>query len=164
MKDIVNGKQLSELFNITERAISDLVEEGMPKRTRGKYSIKECVQWYVEKLKTRNNGRASKIEKQNQLLDLQIKEKRIDILEREGKSLFLEDTCRFLEEVFVSLRSHFLGMTAKIALKIDANRAAQIDNILQTEIRKGLSAAAEKISGLEKPKARSKKEVRKKRK
>ncbi|WP_372369969.1 hypothetical protein [Candidatus Uabimicrobium sp. HlEnr_7] len=66
MKDIVNGKQLGVLFGITERAVLNLVEEGMPKRTRGKYSLTKCTQWYIEKLKTKNNGRASRVEKQNQ--------------------------------------------------------------------------------------------------
>jgi phage terminase Nu1 subunit (DNA packaging protein) len=163
MKEIVSRKDIAELLGITERAVTKLVDEGMPKRSRGKFSWRECVQWYIEKLKKKNNGRNTRIEKQNELLDLQIKEKQIDILEREGQSLFLEDTCRFLEEVFVSLRSHLLGMTAKISLKIDAERAAEIDNILQTEIRKGLNAASEKIAKMEEPKKKSKKELRKRR-
>jgi phage terminase Nu1 subunit (DNA packaging protein) len=47
---LVNAKLLATVFDLGIRRIHQLVEEGMPKRTRGRYDLLECVRWYIKYL------------------------------------------------------------------------------------------------------------------
>ncbi len=53
MRDVVVPVEvIADLFDLTERRIQDFVkEENMPKMARGEYSLYECVQWYIRKLR-----------------------------------------------------------------------------------------------------------------
>ena len=46
----VNVHQLSKLFDRKPRRIQQLVKEGMPQLSRGKYGWKKCFEWYVRYL------------------------------------------------------------------------------------------------------------------
>lgn len=49
---------LADMFGVTIQRISQLVAEGMPRAGRGMYPTRDCVRWYVEYLRGRQEERA----------------------------------------------------------------------------------------------------------
>lgn len=48
-RDLVDRDFLASLFGVDVRTIKNLVDEGMPKAARGKYSLSKCVPWYLQR-------------------------------------------------------------------------------------------------------------------
>ncbi len=78
LPDIVNGQELCELLGISRTRITQMVKEGMPKQARGKYDLKACVQWYLDKRLTGgsktadlNDARKKLYESQREKTDLE---------------------------------------------------------------------------------------------
>jgi phage terminase Nu1 subunit (DNA packaging protein) len=44
---LVTRDNLAKLFGVDVRSIKNFVDEGMPKESRGKYSLQKCVPWYL---------------------------------------------------------------------------------------------------------------------
>ena len=49
MNDEVTPKFLANVLKCDVRSLKNFVDEGMPKAERGKYSLSQCVPWYVER-------------------------------------------------------------------------------------------------------------------
>jgi phage terminase Nu1 subunit (DNA packaging protein) len=47
--DLVSRDRLAQLFTCDVRTIKNLVDEGMPKVTRGRYSLTACVPWFLQR-------------------------------------------------------------------------------------------------------------------
>jgi len=56
MAVIVKTQQLTEILDLSKQRIGQLVDEGMPKFSRGRYDAAACVQWYASRLKRRAAG------------------------------------------------------------------------------------------------------------
>ena len=163
-KDIreTNIHTVAKLLDMTKDGVQKLFEKGMPRLGHGKYNAYECTKWYINKVKSASNGRETKTGRQVELLELQIKEKQIDIEEREGDLLNREETCQFLNEVFVSLRSSILGSIPRIALEVDKDKPEFVQSLVEREFRKMLNDAATKVMELQEAKRVNKKDQKKK--
>lgn len=49
MQDAVSRDYLATLFGVDVRTVKNLVDEGMPKLERGRYSLSACVPWYIQR-------------------------------------------------------------------------------------------------------------------
>lgn len=49
VSDTVGRDYLAGLFGVDVRTIKNLVDEGMPKLERGRYSLSACVPWYIQR-------------------------------------------------------------------------------------------------------------------
>lgn len=49
VNDEVGPKFLANVLKCDVRSLKNFVDEGMPKATRGRYSLAECVPWYIER-------------------------------------------------------------------------------------------------------------------
>jgi phage terminase Nu1 subunit (DNA packaging protein) len=47
--DVVSREELASLFGVDVRTIANLVEEGMPKASRGRFKLSQCVPWYLQR-------------------------------------------------------------------------------------------------------------------
>jgi phage terminase Nu1 subunit (DNA packaging protein) len=47
-----NVETVAKAMNITPRRVQQLVNEGMPKATRGEYDLGQCMAWYIRFLQT----------------------------------------------------------------------------------------------------------------
>lgn len=52
----VARQKLANLFGVDVRTIKNLVDEGMPKRARGRFDLAVCVPWYLERERERARG------------------------------------------------------------------------------------------------------------
>jgi phage terminase Nu1 subunit (DNA packaging protein) len=48
---IVGIKELAAILNLTPSRIHQLVEQGLPKKLRGKYDLLKCARWYIRYLR-----------------------------------------------------------------------------------------------------------------
>ena len=51
----VNATDLAQIFGVSRRWITKLVEQGMPRDGR-QFNVASCVQWYVDQLKSKHGG------------------------------------------------------------------------------------------------------------
>jgi phage terminase Nu1 subunit (DNA packaging protein) len=58
VNDVVSRNFLANLLGVDVRTIKNLVDEGMPKADRGRYSLGACVPWYIQR--EREAARGSK--------------------------------------------------------------------------------------------------------
>ena len=101
VSDVVSRDDLASLFGVDVRTIKNLVDEGMPKLERGRYSLAACVPWYIQR--EREAARGSK-----GLNDLDLARQRktvaeariaeMDVADREGLSIPTELHAQRLRE------------------------------------------------------------------
>lgn len=46
---LVSRDYLAKLFGVDIRSLKNFVDEGMPKESRGKYSLQKCIPWYLNR-------------------------------------------------------------------------------------------------------------------
>lgn len=152
--------ELAEIFGIGERCVRELIAGGLPRSARGKYDIAKCCSWYIQKLKAQANTKQTKAQKQAEFIDLQIEEKQIDISERKGELLWQTEIIEAVQEIIVLLRSEILGAKSSLAVEIDSERAAEIEVILDRELRKVFNQTSTKLNQVAEKKQRTRKQIK----
>ena len=132
---------IAEVLLLDPRRIQQLVKEGvLPKKSRGKYDLKKCVQGYVRYQRDLAKGKDpariaedNKTAKENRLLK-ELKRKELD-----GTLVNAEELDFLLEDLFISIKTRIREATTKgaqeITIKLGGDRKmqAKIEKILKTE-------------------------------
>jgi phage terminase Nu1 subunit (DNA packaging protein) len=67
----VRVKELAGTLRISPRSIQRLVEAGMPRSTRGKYNLYQCVRWYALDLAKKVEEKRDKYPERTRLMRIQ---------------------------------------------------------------------------------------------
>ena len=115
--DVVGRDDIAELMSVDSRTVNLWAQQGMPKVARGKYRIRECVKWYVNRISAERGGgdlhdeRKKLVVQQRQRVELDNAKARgelVDIAE-------LEDT---LNRVGVIIATQLDGLAPRTAAKL----------------------------------------------
>jgi phage terminase Nu1 subunit (DNA packaging protein) len=117
-------KILANLFGITERRIQQLVQEGMPKESRGKYDLLKCVRWYVrflhsviEKTSVPSGGAEYVSERDERIrsirADADLKE--IELAKQRGQLVSIRDVEKVMTDLVLTTKARIFGVAPRIA-------------------------------------------------
>lgn len=56
MRDVISRNELANLLGVDVRTVKNLVDEGMSKAARGRFSLSACVPWYIQRERERARG------------------------------------------------------------------------------------------------------------
>lgn len=150
-KTVVNTKTISKMFNMTERNVRYLVEEGVISRvTHGRYDLIDTVSRYITFLKMSFDGIdenkvMESLEYEKWLHEKAKREKAEIELAHIKKEMHKADEVEKVQNHMVmAFRSKMLSLPSKVALQL-ANKddPKLIEAILERDIQEALSELAE---------------------
>ena len=137
-----NADALGEFMEVSKAQVLKLYREGMPRVKRGRYDVKVCVVWYLDRLRSRVQGdiatgvkdeRAKLVKEQTRRTRLEAdKAERLQVPRDEVEDGYLE-----VAGVF---KASLLAMAPRIASEIAGKTH-------ESEIRKVIDAEAKRILG-----------------
>jgi|SRR5579862_2223916 len=144
---LVNAEQLAAIVNLKKRRIFQLVEEGMPKKHRGRYDVDECQAWYIRYLQAAigkkslpidEGGIANEREARLRNLRTAAELKEIKLARIRGGLVSIEDVDREMTELVVTSRAQILSIAPRLAPELlgETERV-----MLQAKISKALGEA-----------------------
>jgi phage terminase Nu1 subunit (DNA packaging protein) len=139
----VTPKQLAEEFQVTPRQVSHYVEQGMPKRNRGRYDRVACWRWRFERKEAEIRDRIDNLDKDE--ADARKKRLEGDKLEMELAKLRhelapVEALKTAVERMIQAFRSRMLAIPTKVAARMLGIQSIQeARDIIETEIHQGLN-------------------------
>ena len=150
---LVTSKVLEALFCVKDRTIRYLADNGIVKRdSHGKYLLMESAKSYILTLKVNNAGKIRADDDANDLdLDTeraihervkrQIDEIKLQLIR--GQVHKAEDVEAVMTDMFERFRMKMSALPAKLAKRLEGKGRAEIQKILQKEIRQALNEFAD---------------------
>ncbi|WP_342575460.1 hypothetical protein MHH37_06350 [Solibacillus sp. FSL K6-1781] len=150
-KTIVNTKALAKMFNMTERNVRYLVEEGIIARVNhGRYDLIDTVSRYITFLKMSNDGLdESKVQESleyEKWLHEKAKREKAEIeLSHLKKEMHKADEVeKVLKHMLTSFRSKMLSLPSKTALLLASkDDPKEIEALLERDIYEALAELAD---------------------
>lgn len=144
----VPAATLSALFDCTERALRDLADRGIVKKTgRGRYAFDQSIRGYVRHLRGVASGRDGATESltaaRTRLAQAKAAQAEAQIKIASGEMVAAADVERTWSNSYSTIRRVIMGLPARIASDLSLTRAdaARIDDM----VRDALNEAADEI-------------------
>lgn len=146
----VSGKVLAAFFNLTDRRVRALEQDGIVTKTdRGKYVLIESVSRYITYLKANNATKEGCSISDSENYDLDYEKCLHERIKREQSELKLaamngsmhraQDVERVMNDMLANFKSKLSNMPSKVApMLVSRNEAVTIQNMLTTEINETL--------------------------
>lgn len=150
-RTIVNTKTIAKMFNMTERNVRYLVEEGVIARVaHGRYDLTDTVSRYITFLKMASDGLDGTVVEESLEYEKWLHEKakrekaEIELAHIKKEMHKSDEVENVLNHMVMAFRSKMLSMPSKVALQLttieDAN---QIEVLLERDIHQALKELSE---------------------
>ncbi len=145
---LVNQKELSQILGITTRHIRNLKEEGLfeVEKDSKKYSLKKCVQEYINYKINAEMGKGTFLEKEkiqakHEEIKMQISILKLRKIKKEvHEAKYVED---FLIDMLTNFKNRLLSLPTKLAMQIVGE---QDINIIVDILNKSLNEILQELS------------------
>jgi phage terminase Nu1 subunit (DNA packaging protein) len=122
---IVGIRELSQILNLTKSRISQLTQEGLPKKLRGKYDRDQCTAWYIRYLQalvekkaifdTDGEVLANERDTRLRLLRADAELREIELARERGQLVTIEDVEREMTDLILVTKARVLAVGARVA-------------------------------------------------
>lgn len=153
-KQNVSADTLADLLCVSQVQISNYCKDGMPKVGTGKYPLRECIQWYAKKNKTKISD-AHTAEDAAKLRQAEAKAELMEIelaLERE-RYIEVDDALESLGETLSAVKSSLMSLSTRVAPQVlNVSTAAEVEATIKKYVVETLEELAElpnKLGALE---------------
>ncbi len=153
LSHIVTADFLAEVFGVGRSMVYKYQDQGMPRRARGEYDLRACVQWMIAHVSKRSGGddpedlTAARLELVRAQTDGQVLENR----RRAGELLPVDQVSRVLNEMAVIVSGQLDGLGPRCAGTLaGVHEPADIQGILFDEcrdIRASIASAVQEFAG-----------------
>jgi phage terminase Nu1 subunit (DNA packaging protein) len=131
--DIIRTEDMVKVFSVTRPTLSNWIELGMPKLSRGRFSLSASIAWVLERERQRVDARLADLgfeEQDARLKKAQAGLRELDLAERRGMLMLREEHRRLVSEMVASAMAHMRSMPSNMAPKL----AHQDEVFVQTEL------------------------------
>lgn len=143
---VVNTKAISKMFNLTERRVRQLVEEGVIARVgHGRFDLVDTVSRYITFLKLASEGIdendvAESLEYEKWLHEKAKREKaEIELAHIKNEMHRSEDVEKVMNHMVMAFRQKMLSLPTKVALMlVNRDEPKYIENIIELNINEAL--------------------------
>lgn len=147
---VVDAVQLGKLFNCTREHISRLHKvHGMPKSSRGRFNLVECVQWYIDYKHNSKRVGSEERDLKNKLITAQ--QLRVDIENKTklGELLPVNDVTAKFNAMMSVVASQLDALGPRCAPRVASmSSVAECQKVIFDETRSVRRAAATEIEAL----------------
>lgn len=148
---VVNTTAIAKMFNLTERRVRQLVEEGVISRVgHGRFDLIDTVNKYVTFLKLSSNGMdendiAESFEYEKWLHEKAKREKaEIEVAHLKNEMHRSEDVEKVLNHMVMAFRSKMLALPTKLAnILVNKNDPKLIEALIERDIQEALQELSE---------------------
>jgi len=155
---IVGIKQIASTLNLTPSRIQQLVQEGLPKKLRGKYDQDQCTGWYIRYLQAlvekkaivSEGGEVFKNEREERLrllrADADMRE--IELARERGQLVAIEDVEHEMADLILVTKARVLAVGARVAPELVGETSrVMIQAVIEKAHKEALSHLAKKETG-----------------
>jgi phage terminase Nu1 subunit (DNA packaging protein) len=118
----VNVHQLAKLFDRRPRRIQQLVKEGMPQLSRGKYDQGKCFEWYVRYLHNKIEKKGDEFSGLNEQrlrgMRASAETRELELALKKGELAKLTDVRAMLSDVVLMTKARLLAIPPRLAIDI----------------------------------------------
>jgi len=148
----VNADQLADLFGVRKNTVLHWAREaGMPRISRGRYSLVECVKWHSEKLQNAMTGGGDISEERRGLIAAQRQRHEIETARLRGELIEAEEVAGCLNELAVIFTTQLETLGPKAAPRlIGQTHTGEIARVIHDEtkgVRRSTAAAVQAFAG-----------------
>jgi phage terminase Nu1 subunit (DNA packaging protein) len=149
---LVGISAIAARLKLTPRRVQQLVEEGLPRVTRGKYDVDHVLDWYIAKLQRELAGDGSEPGSANYLQEqardraaaADLKELKLAI--QRGELVAIADVEKQMGDLAASTKARLLAVPARLAPDLIGETSRVM---LQAKIEKGIKEALQLLAGTE---------------
>lgn len=136
---------LAEVFDVTEVQIRNYVKQGMPQAARGRYDIRECVQWVIDyKL-----GRSKSTTESSSAAELNVARRRkleLELAQQAGRLVPIDHCAQAFVAIATAVAGALDALSPRAAPKVATETSiAAIELLLADETRTARQVVAEAI-------------------
>lgn len=148
---LVNVEKVAQALNISPRQVQRLVDQGMPRESRGRYDLAKCLLWYVRYLQSeleRRGGGLNGSDESNlrgvrtRLLQAQAEREELELARARGELVTVESFYRQLSDAFMTVRERLLNLPSKVAPDLEGESRRMIQHKLDQAVRDTLLSLA----------------------
>src|ERR1700675_583771 len=155
---IIGIRDLAPILNLTPSRISQLVQEGLPKKLRGKYDQDQCSLWYirylqalVEKKTIVGDGGvvlATEREERLRLLRADADLREIELARQRSQLVAIEDVDNEMTDLILVTKARVLAVGARVAPELVGETSRlMIQAVIEKAHKEALSHLAKKETG-----------------
>lgn len=152
---LVSGDQVAKYFGVTVARVTQLVKDGMPRHSKGKYDLGECAAWYIRWLQAKLKGRpggeegAKLAESKERLVSIQAEREALELEKLKGSMILVQDAQKVWTDALSTLRARVNTIPAQATPRIvgETNQLI-IRGTIEKECNRALEAAVEDINAL----------------
>ena len=121
----VEVSRLAQALNVTKSWVHQLVKEGMPQESRGRYDLGKCMLWYIRYLQAALKKRSPLTEGGNvnaqresaalRMVEAEAALKEMELSRERGLLVSLVDFEKMFTDLVVTTKAQFLAMPSRIA-------------------------------------------------
>lgn len=122
---IVGIKEIAAILNLTTARVQQLVQEGLPKKLRGKYDRDDCVGWYIRYLQALVEKRAivdeggkifaTEREERLRLLRADADLREIELARERGELVSIADVERDMADLILTTKARVMAVPPRVA-------------------------------------------------
>lgn len=155
---IVGIRELAGILNLTATRVQQLVQEGLPKKLRGKYDQDLCVGWYIRYLQALvekkaivgEGGEVLKNEREERLrllrADADLRE--IELARERGQLVAIEDVEKEMTDLILVTKARVLAVGARVAPELVGETSrVMIQAVIEKAHKEALSHLAKQEIG-----------------
>jgi phage terminase Nu1 subunit (DNA packaging protein) len=142
---LVGIAAIAERLRLTPRRIQQLVGEGLPRVTRGKYDVDAVLDWYIERLESQlarqidEDGELAKREKEEmRLLSARADLNELDLASKRRELVSIADVEKQMTDLVITTKARILTVPARVAPDLLGEQSRVM---LQAKIEKSLKEA-----------------------
>jgi len=144
----VNADQLAELFNVKKGTVLHYAREaGMPRVSRGRYRLADCVQWYIEKQRALMDGGGDMTDERRKLITAQRQRHEIEAQRLRSELIDAELVMTAFNELAVIYATQLDGFGPRVAPRllnqVDTGEVVRILHDEARHIRRSTSTAVQ---------------------
>lgn len=155
---ILGIKQIAAALNLTPSRIQQLVQEGLPKKLRGKYDQDECTGWYIRYLQALVEKKAivdeggkvfaNEREERLRLLRADADLREIELARERGQLVSIEDVEHEMADLILVTKARVLAVGARVAPELVGETSrVMIQAVIEKAHKEALSQLAKKETG-----------------
>lgn len=109
---------IAECLGVTDGRINQMTKAGMPQAARGKYSVPDCVRWYIDMRLKSGTGSSNVNEARKKLYDEQIEKTKLETAKLRGSVIDTDDYHVDLNQMGVLFSSGLDAISGRLAAEL----------------------------------------------
>jgi terminase small subunit / prophage DNA-packing protein len=144
----LSTKQLSDLFQVSDRTIRSWATRGMPRKAPGRFEGLEAVRWYAENIfipeAAESRDLLSKAEAERLMLNLKAELLQVEVDREKGKLVPLEEVKADWIRIAQAVKTTLYGIPFRLAAIIaTVDNENEIRKMIKSEVNRALTEISE---------------------